>query len=134
MDLDKEMPSQSSSTAGKELPGGLCVEGWAWPDWSSEDILGAVVGSADLTRSTLPQHLISKAALPTAGHRSALQVLLCLCCCFSLSSDSCSISGVLMAGQSSLLSCSTVLASLQSMQFSRHLKMLSEWCKIQYKS
>lgn len=32
MDLDKEVQSQSSSTAGKELPGGLHVEGKARPD------------------------------------------------------------------------------------------------------
>jgi len=32
MHLDKEMSSHSPGMAGKELPGGLCMEGWALPD------------------------------------------------------------------------------------------------------
>lgn len=86
MGLDEEKPSQSSRLAGKEL----CMEGQAWSNHQ------AVWWAAALRGSMLPQCWISRAALPTAGHRRVL------------------VTVFLMAGQSSLLSCSTVLDSLGS--------------------
>ena len=110
------------------MHGGVGTARWC----SGEDVLGAVVGSADPRGSALPWRLVSRAAFPTARHRSATQALLRSSRSFSLFLTAVAPRVSLQQG-SHLSSHAAVFASLQAMQFSRHLKVLSKWGKTQYK-
>lgn len=103
MDLGKEMPSQSLRTAGKELPGGLCVEGWAWRDGGAVrtfwELWWALLTQEDQLSQALEKQSCPSSSWAQNCHAGAA-VFVWLFLPFS---DSCNTSGLLMAGQTSLL-------------------------------